>query len=93
MEEKHNSSNHRLIINERERVSITGVTDVISFDTDVVIVETEMGTLTIKGLDLHVNRLNLDKEEIDLDGQIESLEYSDGSRYKSSGSLISKLFG
>lgn len=93
MEEKHNSMNHRLVINDRERVSITGVTDVISFDTDVVIIETEMGTLTIKGVDLHVNRLNLDKEELDLDGEVESMEYSDGSRYRSGGSWMSKLFG
>lgn len=94
MEDKANSNaHHRLIISDRERVSITGVTDVISFDTDAVIIETEMGTLAIKGMDLHVNRLNLDKEELDLDGQIDSLEYSDGARYGSRGSWMSKLFG
>ncbi|GMQ57529.1 hypothetical protein AN1V17_19240 [Vallitalea sediminicola] len=93
MEEKNTNMNHRLVINDRERISITGVSDVISFDTDVVMVETEMGTLTIKGLELHVNRLNLEKEELELDGQIESLEYSDGARYGSKGSFMSKLFG
>ncbi|GKX30536.1 hypothetical protein SH1V18_30160 [Vallitalea longa] len=93
MEEKHINMNHRLVINDRERVSITGVSDVISFDTDIVMVETEMGTLTIKGAELHVNRLNLEKEELELDGQIESLEYNDGARYGSKGSFMSKLFG
>ncbi|MCT4542787.1 MAG: sporulation protein YabP [Vallitalea sp.] len=92
MEEKHNNTNHRIIINDRERVAITGVSDVISFDTDIIIIETEMGTLTIKGLDLHVNRLNLEKEELDLDGQIEGIEYSDGSAYRTKG-FMSKLFG
>lgn len=92
MEDK-NNLHHRLIINDRESVSITGVSDVISFDTDAILVETEMGMLTIKGMDLHVIRLNLEKEELDLDGQIESLEYNDSSSFKSGGSWMSKLFG
>lgn len=93
MDEKSTKSHHRVVMNDRENVSITGVSDVISFDTDAVIIETEMGMLTIKGFDLHVNRLNLEKEELDLEGSVESLEYSDASRFKSGGSFMSKLFG
>ena len=93
MEEKNNSMHHRVVLNDREKISITGVSDVISFDTDAILVETEMGMLTIKGLDLHVNQLNLEKGDLDLDGEIESLEYNDVSKFKSKGSFMSKLFG
>ncbi len=94
MDEKNKTLNHRVIINNRETALLTGVIDVISFDTDAVLVETDMGMLTIKGVDLHVNRLNLEKEELDLDGEVHSVEYSEGNHFgKSGGSLISKLFG
>ena len=65
----------------------------ISFDIAEILLETEQGMLTIKGADLHVNRLNLEKGEVDLSGNIDSVAYSEaGSRGKNGESLFGKLF-
>ena len=54
--------------------------------------DTDMGLLTIKGKDLHVNRLSLEKGEIDIEGRTDSLVYSAGGGAKSGGSFFAKLF-
>ncbi len=51
--------------------------DVLSFDVAEILLETELGMLLIKGHDLHVNRLSLEKGEIDIEGRIDSLTYSE----------------
>ena len=67
--------------------------DVLSFDLSEILLETEQGMLMIKGSDLHVNRLTLEKGEVDVEGKIDSLTYSDGSGPGSSaGSFFSRLF-
>lgn len=77
MEDSKRTANHRITIDARKRSAITGVLDVISFDAKEVLLETEMGVLTIRGDDLHVNRLTLEKGEVDLDGRLDSFCYSD----------------
>ena len=52
-------SNHNVIMENREKVVITGIIDIHSFDDEVVLVETELGILTIKGIDLKMNKLNV----------------------------------
>ena len=61
--EEHSQSRsaHKIAMMNRRTGSITGVTDVISFDIAEVLLETELGMLQIKGADLHVNRLSLEK--------------------------------
>lgn len=83
---------HRITFIRRKQGSITGVRDVIAFDAKEVILETEDGLLTIRGNDLHVNRLTVEKGEVDLEGQIDSLIYSAG-KTQSKESLIARLFG
>jgi len=56
---------------------ITGVLDVLAFDLNEILLETEQGMLMVKGQDLHVNRLNLEKGEVDLSGNIDSIAYSE----------------
>ena len=62
--------NHRLVINNRKTGTVTGVLDVLSFDLNEILLETEQGMLMVKGTDMHVNRLNLEKGEVDLAGNI-----------------------
>ena len=57
MEEKQYAKAHKLLLSNRRTGTISGVTDVISFDIAEILLETEQGMLTIKGADLHVNRL------------------------------------
>ena len=66
--------------------------DVLSFDLNEVLLETEQGMLMVKGTDLHVNRLSLEKGEIDIEGRTDSLVYSAGGGAKSGGSFFAKLF-
>ena len=73
----------KVMLSNRKVGSFTGVLDVISFDLDAVLLETEMGMLQIKGKNLHVNRLNLEKGEVDLDGEICALDYSSQKKKKS----------
>lgn len=84
---------HKLILNNRRSCNLTGVNDVLSFDENEIILETEQGMLMIKGMELHVNRLTLDKGEVDVDGRIDSLTYSEQSGMGAKGeSLLSRLF-
>ena len=53
-----------LILENRGKLSISGVNDVLSFDDQVVIVETELGLLTVKGENIRVNKLSLDTSEV-----------------------------
>ena len=68
---------HKLILNNRSKVSLNGITDILSFDVNEILIETELGMLMIRGNELHVNRLTLDKGEVDIDGRIDSFVYSD----------------
>ena len=82
-----------LILENREKLSISGLKDVLSFDDQVVMVETELGLLTVKGENIRINKLSLDTSEVIVEGEISYLAYSDKEQDKvKGGSLISKIF-
>lgn len=82
-----------LILENREKLSISGVLDVLSFDDQVVIVETELGLLTVKGENIRINKLSIDTSEVIVEGDIASLAYSENKNVdKSKSSIISKIF-
>lgn len=84
---------HKVTMTNRRSCVIGGVNDVLSFDIHEILLETEQGMLMIKGDDLHVSRLTLEKGEVDIDGRIDSFTYSDaaGSGHKGE-SLLARLF-
>lgn len=93
MEEKTGIRPHRLMMQNRSALSVTGIRDVVSFDENQVVLDTDMGLLTMKGKDLHVSRLTLEKGEADVDGTVDSLVYSSNESYRKSGeSLFNRLF-
>ena len=84
---------HKVTMTNRKNCTLSGVIDVLSFDIHEVLLETEQGMLMIKGDDLHVSRLTLDKGEVDVDGKIDSFTYSDVSNSgQKNESFLSKLF-
>ena len=83
---------HKIVLNNRNQGNLPGILDVISFDENTIVLDTDMGLLTIKGKDLHVNRLSLEKGEIDIEGRTDSLVYSAGGGAKSGESFFAKLF-
>ena len=90
-----NNSNivQNLILENREKLTITGVIDVLSFDDQIVIVETQLGLLTVKGGDLRINKLSIDSLEVIIEGEIFSLGYSNEDiGRKNNGSLLGKIF-
>lgn len=82
-----------VILENREKLTISGVLDVLSFDDQIVIVETELGLLTVKGENLRINKLSLDTTEVIVEGTIFNLSYSEKNLDKKSGSnIFGKIF-
>lgn len=81
-----------IVLENREKLNITGVLDVLSFDDQIVILETELGLLTVKGENLRINKLSLDTSEVTIDGEISQLSYSEKNMSEKSGSFLNKLF-
>ena len=81
-----------LVLENREKLSISGVLDVLSFDDQVVIVETELGLLTVKGENLRINKLSIDTSEVVVEGEIYNLAYSENDLDKKSSGLFNKIF-
>lgn len=94
MEERQAAKTHKLIVNNRKTSMVTGVLDVLSFDLNEILLETEQGMLMVKGTDLHVNRLSVEKGEVDLAGNIDSFSYSSAEHLpgRQGESFFSKLF-
>jgi len=92
MEEKKIQGMHNLIMENRAKLNLTGVKDIHSFDDEVVLIETELGILTIKGLDLKMNKLNLDNSELSIEGKIIALVYSENEVGKKGGGMLGKIF-
>lgn len=94
MEERLGGQGHRMMLYDRRGVEITGVTDVVSFDAEEIILETSCGLLLVKGSELHMNRLTLEKGEVSVDGTIDGLTYADtAGADKKAGHLLGRLFG
>ena len=97
MEEQRIAKTHKLVVNNRKTAAVTGVLDVLSFDLNEILLETEQGMLMVRGTDLHVNRLSMEKGEVDLSGSIDSIAYSNisqsgGKTTKTTEGFLSKLF-
>lgn len=84
---------HKMAVHNRKNCSLTGVADVIAFDEGEVILETDMGVLVVKGHELHVKRLDLEKGEVDIDGRMDSFFYSEQRNSAAKGeSFLGRLF-
>ena len=66
---------HRLTLNERRQLTMTGVTEVVSFDETMVILKTSLGLLTVQGQELKLKTLSLEGGQVAVDGQISALIY------------------
>ncbi|MBQ0010511.1 MAG: sporulation protein YabP [Ruminococcus sp.] len=75
-------SSHEIVIQNRSKAQITGVTDVIRFDEYEIGMETSDGELTVEGSDLHISRLSLDTGDVHIDGSISAVRYEDAESGK-----------
>ena len=81
-----------IVLENREKLNVTGINDILSFDDQVVILSTDLGMLTIKGNELKINKLNIDESEVKIEGNISSISYSQDSPERKSESIFSKIF-
>lgn len=82
---------HNIIMQNRSKLSISGVEDVENFDDREVVLYTSRGKLTVHGTELHIERLSVDEGDLTIEGTVDSLEYS--AEMRGRGSFFSKLFG
>ena len=82
---------HHIILEDRERLTVSGVEEVESFDESSIVMSTTRGTLVIRGEDLHIEKLSLDGGDLKVEGEIDSLTYEDERREKGGG-LLARLF-
>ncbi|MDO5784150.1 MAG: sporulation protein YabP [Eubacteriales bacterium] len=81
---------HGLTMQDRQRLTLSGVSDVVNFDENQVVVLTTLGTLTIRGTGLHVDQLSLDTGDLKLTGSVDSLEYDDNAVH--GGGFFRRMF-
>lgn len=81
-----------IVLENRNKLSISGTKDVLSFDDEVIIMETELGLLTIKGENLKINKLSIDTGDVIIEGEVNNLGYNDHSKREQEKSILSKIF-
>ena len=87
-----NNTVQNLVLENRNKLNITGVKDVLSFDDEVIIMETELGLLNVKGENLKINKLSIDTGDVSIEGEINNLGYSDHSKREQERNFLSKIF-
>lgn len=92
MEERKTGMTHRMSFDSRTAGTVTGVLDVHSFDEQEILLVTLEGKLLVKGEQLHVKQLNLEKGQVDLEGKINSLTYLTKDGAKKGESLLKRMF-
>lgn len=95
MEERRNPKEKQkcnIIVEDRSKLSVSGVEDIDTFDESNFIAITTAGALVVKGADLHINKLNVDTGELVVDGEIDSCVFNNSYTGKAGGGLLSKIF-
>ena len=82
---------HNVILEGRKNLTISGVTDVDSFDERCISLYTQLGELLIKGRELHINSMSVETGDMTIEGDIWALNYGDKDK-KSSATFLGKLF-
>jgi sporulation protein YabP len=80
---------HSLILENRRTLTATGVSNVDSFDDQTIVAYTDLGELTIRGTKLQINKLNIETGELNLNGEITSMTYSEN---RPAAGFFAKLF-
>lgn len=81
---------HKLTLNERRQLSMTGVTEVVSFEDSAVVLQTSLGTLIVQGRELQLKNLSLEGGQVEVDGTVSALVYEEP---RQSGGWKRRLFG
>ena len=81
---------HKLSLNERKSLTMTGVTEVVSFDENTVVLKTALGTLLVHGKDLQLKNLSPEGGQVTITGTVAALIYEEP---RPAGSWLRRLLG
>ena len=81
---------HKLCLNERRQLTMTGVTEVVSFDDTAVVLQTSLGTLIVQGSELKLKTLSVEGGQVSVEGKISAMAYEEPRR---TGGWLSRLLG
>lgn len=81
---------HKLTLNERRQLSMTGVTEVVSFDDTAIVLRTQLGVLVIQGQALQLKTLSLEGGQVAVEGTVSALHYEEN---RQGGSWLRRLMG
>ncbi len=84
---------HRLELDGREHLVVSGVEEVERFDEEEIVMATTAGTLVVGGTELHIGKLNLDGGELHVDGHVHTLLYEDDGGERNHGGFFRRFFG
>lgn len=80
----------KLTLDDRKRLTVTGVQDVGSFDENAVVLETNQGVLVVRGRALHLRQLSVEGGQVAVEGQVDALLYEENRR---EGGFLARLLG
>ena len=81
--------NHNIIVEDRKKMTLTGVKDVLSFDEEAVVLDTSLGRLTVKGSGLHIINFDTNSGDLSAEGRLYALVYTSQEK---SGGVFSRIF-
>lgn len=81
---------HKLTLDQRQKLIVTGVTEVISFDEDAVVLRTQLGMLTVQGQQLQLKTLSVEGGQLAVEGTVSALSYEEP---RQKGGWLHRLFG
>ncbi|MEG1483010.1 sporulation protein YabP [Clostridium sp.] len=91
-ESKLQEAKGNITLENRNRLTLTGVEEVISFDDEKILLNTSLGSLTIKGSELKMNKLDVQNGDVIIVGMVGSMVYSGKELRKEKENIITKLF-
>lgn len=92
IDEKRTVKVQNVILENRNKLNVSGVVDVLNFDEQIITLETELGILIVKGSNLRLNKFNLDSTDLSVEGEIDSLNYDDRTKTGKGEGLFTKIF-
>ena len=81
---------HKLTLDERQKLTVTGVAEVVSFDENAVVLTTDLGTLMILGKELQLKTLSVEGGQVAVEGTVSAMSYEEP---RQAGGLLRRLFG
>lgn len=81
---------HKLTLNERQQLIVTGVSEVVSFDESTVVLTTDMGTLVVAGSQLQLKNLSVEGGQVAVEGTVTAMSYEEP---RPAGGWLHRLFG